>query len=89
MASWATRQVNEESMNQSAKSPRPMLWVSLESTRARRDRRHRKKKYSAARTIMTPATDETTMAAISSLRRCWCLSTTMTTATATQMQNGR
>jgi len=61
-----------------------MLWVSLESTRARRDRRHTKKAYSAAMVITTLATDERTMAAMSSLRRWWCLSTTITPATTPQ-----
>jgi len=67
--------------------PIPMLWVSLESTRARRDRRHSKKAYSAAMVITTMATDERIMAAMSSLRRWWCLSTTITPATTPQKQN--
>jgi len=82
MTTWAAQQVNQG--KQELVRPRPMLWVSLESTRARRDRRHTKKAYSAAMVITTLATDERTMAAMSSLRRWWCLSTTITPATTPQ-----
>jgi len=82
MGSTASQQGKQEPVRQ-----RPMLWVSLESARARRDRRHSKKAYSAARAITTLATDERTMAAMSSVRRWWCLSTTITPATTSQKQN--